>query len=710
MKKIVIIGANDFQRPLIQKAKEMGYETHVFAWKEGASGAVDADFFYEISITEKENILEQCREIKPDAVATIGSDLANVTVQYLSEKLGLPGNSSDCILNSTNKYAMRYTFQNAGIPVPFFQSVETGQRIHPPKYPVIVKPTDRSGSRAITKVECPEELKAAVHHAIAQSFEKKAIVEEYIPGEEYSVETITFEGRHTCLAITKKFTTGEPHYIEVGHLQPAPLTDELEEKVKDIVFKALDALEVRYGAGHSELRIDRKGNVRIIEIGSRMGGDCIGSDLVPLSTGQDFVGMVIDVAAGNPPRFNENARQKVSAIRFVMNKKDLQHMEYLKENHPSAIRRSVLETHPDKADIVDSGSRPGFYILQTETMEEMEMLLHEGPAENPVHIFPTPVHELRWGRNENSFYMKRDDLLPFSFGGNKVRFARKFIEDMQKKHCDSMIIYGNYNSNLCRILATLCRGLNMPCYMVHNTEDIKEPKETSNSRIIRRMGVKEIPCTKEGIAAAVNDAMEELREKGFRPYYIYGDENGQGNEWVPMQAYVEAYDEICAYEQETGIKFDYIFLASSTNATQSGLLMGSLLRKDSRKIVGISVSRNAARGREVIYRNIREYERKFFREKPEYIRLSEKELNENIYFTDACMEGGYGVYSPEIQKVIHQVYVSDGVYLDMTYTGKGFYGMMEYLKEREISGKNILFLHTGGAPLFFDFLEEEGNK
>lgn len=710
MKKIVIIGANDFQRPLIQKAKEMGYETHVFAWKEGASGAGDADFFYEISITEKEEILAQCRKITPDAVATIGSDLANVTVQYLSEKLGLPGNSSDCILSSTNKYAMRHTFQNAGIPVPFFQSVEAGQRIHPPQYPVIVKPTDRSGSRAITKVESPEALKAAVDKAISQSFEKKAIVEEYIPGEEYSVETITFEGTHTCLAITKKFTTGEPHYIEVGHLQPAPLTDELEEKVKDIVFKALDALEVRYGAGHSELRIDSKGNVRIIEIGSRMGGDCIGSDLVPLSTGQDFVGMVVDVAAGKAPQFNKNARQKVSAIRFLMNKKDLQHMEYLKEKHSSAICKAVLETHPDKAEIVDSGSRPGFYILQTDTMEEMEMLLHEGPAENPIHLFPTPVHGLRFGREENSFFVKRDDLLPFSFGGNKVRFARKFIEDMQKKHCDSMIIYGNYNSNLCRILSTLCKELNIPCYMIHNTEDIKEAKETANSRIIRRMDVKEIPCTKDGISAAVNEAMEELREKGFRPYYIYGNENGQGNEWVPMQAYVEAYDEICAYEQKTGISFDYIFLASSTNATQSGLLMGSLLKKDSRKIVGISVSRKESRGKEVMYCNIREYERKFFREKADYIPSSEEEVKENIYFTDAYMEGGYGAFSKKVQKLIYQVYESDGLSLDMTYTGKAFYGMMEYLKEREIRGKNILFLHTGGVPLFFDFLKEEGNR
>ena len=368
MKIIVIIGANDFQKPLIQRAGEMGYETHVFAWKDGATGAKDADYFYEISITEKEKILEKCLEIKPDAVATIGSDLANITVQYLAEKLGLPGNSTECITSSTNKYAMRKAFRKAEIPVPYFASVKAGDKVTPPSYPVIVKPTDRSGSRAITKVKQESELDIAIETAVQQSFEKRAIVEEYISGAEYSVETISFEGSHHCLAITKKFTTGEPHYIESGHLQPAPLSRQMQEKVETTVFKALDALCVKNGAGHSELRIDKDENIKIIEIGSRMGGDCIGSDLVPLSTGQDFVGMVIDTALGKAPVFKENVKPMVSAIRFIMNEKDLHHLKKIQKQSPKAIKKLVLEEDVKTAKIIDSGSRPGFYILQTDTM------------------------------------------------------------------------------------------------------------------------------------------------------------------------------------------------------------------------------------------------------------------------------------------------------------------------------------------------------
>lgn len=701
MKKIVIIGANDFQRPLIQKAKSMGYETHVFAWKEGATGAADADYFYEISITEKDRILTECEKIHPDAVATIGSDLANITVQYLAEKLGLPGNSRECIEKSTNKYAMRLAFREAGIPVPWFQSVSAGEEVYPERYPVIVKPTDRSGSRAITKVFSGDELGAAIRNAAEQSFEKKAIVEEYIEGSEYSVETISFQGKHTCLAITKKYTTGSPHYIETGHLQPAPLSEDLEEKVKETVSCALDALGVQTGAGHSELRIDREGQVRIIEIGSRMGGDCIGSDLVPLSTGYDFVGMVVDAAAGNPPVFKDKI-SRVSAIRFIMGKQDLDLLAHIRERHPECLKKEVLDEAAMENKIVDSGSRPGFFILQTDTREEMEKLLHHGPWENPVNIYETPVQKLRStpGENENKIYMKRDDLLPYSFGGNKVRFAAKFVEDMQREHCDSMIIYGNYHSNLCRILSSLCRELEIPCYMIHNTEDVKEDRATFNSRIIRRMGVTEIPCKKTEIASAVQRAMDELREKGYRPYYIYGNPLGEGREHIPMKAYEEAYGEICRYEKEHGVFFDYLFLASSTNATQSGLLAGSLKTGDGRKIVGISVSRNEKRGREVIARNLEEY---FGREGA----ALPEDYRDHIFFADKYMEGGYGAYSENVAQIIREVYRTDGLPLDMTYTGKAFYGMVKYLEENNVRNANVLFLHTGGTPLFFDFLEQE---
>ena len=373
MKKIVIIGANNFQMPLIIKAKELGYETHVFAWAEGAVGADFADYFYPISIVEKDRILAKCKEIKPDAVISVASDLATLTVNYLADKLGLVGNSLECTKLSTNKYEMRNAFLTNGVSVPKFAKVAgTGKeeisKISNFSMPIIVKPTDRSGSRSINKIENWEEvesgkLKEAIENAIEVSFEKMAIIEEYIDGEEFSAESISYNGKHTLLAITRKRTTGAPHFIETGHIQPAGLDLEMVEKIKKEVFAGLNSLKITNGASHAEFKITSDGKVKIIEIGARMGGDCIGSDLVKISTGYDFLKMVIDVALGNAPDFKKVVEPKKAVINFIFTESDVEELEKVKKEHPEYIYYVSPIEKINSHKIVDSSTRYGYYIL-----------------------------------------------------------------------------------------------------------------------------------------------------------------------------------------------------------------------------------------------------------------------------------------------------------------------------------------------------------
>ena len=377
LRKIVIIGANEFQNPLIIKAKELGFETHVFAWKEGAVGEKNADYFYPISIVEKDDILKKCQKINPDAVITIGSDLAMITVQYVASRLNLPCNSDRSIEISTNKYCMRSAFEEAGISVPKYVLVDENTDVRKKidfSFPVIVKPTDRSGSRGITKLYDFEGIEEAVKIAVENSFEKKAIIEEYMEGEEYSFESISFAGEHVNLAITKKYTTGSPNYIEIGHIEPSGLEESICKKAKEEIFKALDALEIKYGASHVEFKVDVDGNIRIIEIGARMGGDCIGSDLVYLSTGYDFIKMVIQVALGEKPAILQEGECGVSVVRFIMNQKDLQQLRDIKKENADKIKFvSDIQVESDRK-IVDSGSRYGYYILRCDSIEEAKRL------------------------------------------------------------------------------------------------------------------------------------------------------------------------------------------------------------------------------------------------------------------------------------------------------------------------------------------------
>ena len=371
MKKLAIIGASYLQDPLIRRAKEMGLETHVFAWAANDVGEKSADYFYPISIVEKESILEQCRSIGIDGICTIASDLAAVTVGYVAEAMGLTGNPMSAVERSTNKRLMRRAFAEHGDPSVLSIPVdgETDPADLRLSYPVVVKPTDRSGSRGIYKLTEPSGLGEAIRAALGESLEKRALVEEYAEGREYSVEYVSFEGKHCFLAITQKFTTGDPRYIETGHLEPAPIAPALLERIQTVVPHALDSLGLRYGASHSELKIAEDGSIRLIEIGGRMGGDLIGSHLVELSTGVDFLRAVVDVALGREPDLTPRHAPGAAAVRFILEPSDAEALERMKRERPGLLRD--WDMRPITGEVRDSGGRFGWFLLAAERAEEL---------------------------------------------------------------------------------------------------------------------------------------------------------------------------------------------------------------------------------------------------------------------------------------------------------------------------------------------------
>ncbi len=374
--KLAIIGASEFQNPLILAAKARGIETHVFAWQNGDVGETTADYFYPISIIECDAIAEKCKEIGVDGIATIASDLANITVARVARTLGLTANSVHCVECTTDKMLMNRVLVEAGCPVPKSILVASGEGLDNLElsFPCIVKPVDRSGSRGITKVNSFEDLETAVARSIDESFAKRAIIQEYVEGREFSVEYISWQGEHRFLALTEKFTTGAPGFIEKAHLEPARMTVEETASIMSVVEGALDALGVEYGASHSEVKIDSSGSVRIIEIGSRMGGDCIGSHLVQLSTGYAFVDAVIDAALGEEPPSPDFSEAHYAGVRFIFDDDDLSLYKMVLKDTPGLVKYARLAEDTDH-EIVDSGSRYGFFIFAADDLAEIESLL-----------------------------------------------------------------------------------------------------------------------------------------------------------------------------------------------------------------------------------------------------------------------------------------------------------------------------------------------
>lgn len=311
----------------------------------------------------------------------------------------------------------------------------------------------------------------------------------------------------------------------------------------------------------------------------------------------------------------------------------------------------------------------------------------------------SPIYKIHDSEKKgNRIYVKREDLLPFSLGGNKVRIAREFFDDMETKGCDVMVAYGNSRSNLCRVIANECYIRRIPCYIINSIEEHEEVQaDTSNSRLMKILGAQIIPCQKNNIAETVERTIKDIERNGRKPYYIFGSKYGTGNEAVAARAYAKVYKEIKEYERLNGFEFDYIFHASGTGATQSGLICGHIIAGDRTKIVGVLISsRDYARAVSVIAGGISDF--------MNHAGVIVKNYSDEIHLEVKYNKGGYGLYDTNIVECIKEQFLESGLPLDPVYTGKAYWGMLQYLKEYGIKGKNILFLHTGGTPLFYDCL------
>lgn len=322
----------------------------------------------------------------------------------------------------------------------------------------------------------------------------------------------------------------------------------------------------------------------------------------------------------------------------------------------------------------------------------------------PIQQFISPIIASAFDAGSNKIFIKREDVIPFYFGGNKVRIADLFIQDMRAKGNNCLIAYGNGKSNLIRVLSNMCAAGNIPCCMIISDE-AQAITASNNDLISRSFGGEFIACTKENVAKTVSEAILQYTNAGLKPYYIYGNEHGVGNEAVPVSAYGKVYEHILYQEKQSGVHFDYIFLASSTGMTQAGLIGGAIRHNGSHKIVGISTARYADIQIPVLKKHILAY----------LIQQDEKEtagllidevIAGQIYFEDQYIGQGYGQFGKDIKETIKAILKIDGIALDPVYTGKAFYGMTEYLKEMNIKEKNILFIHTGGISLFYDHIRQ----
>lgn len=377
-KKIMILGASILQLPAIRQAKKMGIEVVAVDMNPNAIGFQEADKSLVISTIDIPAVLKAAKEEKINGIMTLASDMPMRTVAVVAKEMGLVGVDENTALRATNKAVMRQCLLENNVPIPTFYKVsneqEYKQAVKQFKTKFIVKPADNSGSRGIFLIENLDNekiIEEAYQYSKQFSRNGDIVVEEYMEGEEVSVETLSVDGVCHVIQITDKLTTGAPHFVEMGHSQPTRHSLEMVQRIREVATMAVNAIGIKNGPSHTEIMVTKDGP-KIVELGARLGGDCITTHLVPLSTGVNMVENCILIALGENPDLTVKF-EKGSAIRYIPSYegvlKEVANVEEARNVIGVQEISFVKEIGDTLTNIESSTSRIGFVVAQADTVE-----------------------------------------------------------------------------------------------------------------------------------------------------------------------------------------------------------------------------------------------------------------------------------------------------------------------------------------------------
>lgn len=320
----MVLAAGLLQIPVIKKAQEMGVYVIAVDDDPNAPGMALADkAIIPGGLKDEDKLLAIAKEEKIDGVIHPCSEVAMNVMGRINDELHLSGISKEMAIRATNKHLMRDAFEKYGAPSPksiLTKDEEDAWQIFCGKFTsnAILKPSRNSGSRGIAKVEkgiAKEVFVELYRRALDESRDHSVLIEQFIEGPEFSVEVIVWNGEPHVLAITDKKTTEAPYFVELGHNQPSIYPAEIQQKLIDGAIAGIKALDLSNCAAHCELKV-QNGEAYLMEIGARMGGDFISTELTHLSTGIDMVAATISVVLGMEPNLDPVEPKHGVCIRY----------------------------------------------------------------------------------------------------------------------------------------------------------------------------------------------------------------------------------------------------------------------------------------------------------------------------------------------------------------------------------------------------------
>ncbi|HEG1497290.1 TPA: ATP-grasp domain-containing protein [Campylobacter jejuni] len=376
-KHFFIIGGGDLQADLVLHAKK-DFITHVFDYNENCFCKDVADYFHPISIADKEKILELAIKFNIVGIATAATELGNLTVCYIGEKLNLGTNSYECAKNTTDKSLMKKVFERNNINhAKYFILKDEKDLEQIANFPVVVKPSDRSAGRGVVKVFDKENLKKYFYKAKDFSYNKIVLAEEVLKGRQFSVETISSHGKHQIIAITEEYLReGEfaNDFLETQQLIPARINHFEKQLIESEIIRVLNAFRINFGASHIEIKLHNN-IVKIIEIASRMGG---WRDVLAYhSYGIDYLQLLIQSSLKQELKKINTKAENFCLVKMIFTKEDYLFYKKIKSLYPEflikeKIHFNNIENFDYSSSLMDS---KGYYYIKMKLNEDINVFL-----------------------------------------------------------------------------------------------------------------------------------------------------------------------------------------------------------------------------------------------------------------------------------------------------------------------------------------------
>mgnify|MGYP002673572917 CR=1 FL=1 len=314
-KSVLVFGVGELQLSIINRANGKGLFTVGVDPCEDAYAKDACQAFEVVGGQDFEATLSVAKKYDVSAVVTAATDKTLVMMARVAKELNLPFYSVETAQWSTDKYQMKQRFIEGGVPCAQGRLIHNAAEAKDLFFPVICKPRDNSGSRGVKLCRDVNELQECIDEALDNSKLDTVLVEEFIEGREFSIESLHYDGKSEVIQFTEKRTTEFPYNVELGHKQPANLTDDERQQIRDIISKIAVCMNFENCPSHTELKVNDRG-VFVIETSPRLGGDYITSTLTPLSTGINLEDQLLHIALGEKVDTVTGRVDKASAVCF----------------------------------------------------------------------------------------------------------------------------------------------------------------------------------------------------------------------------------------------------------------------------------------------------------------------------------------------------------------------------------------------------------